>query len=130
MNLSAEIESALIAYLQDRCTPEEARLLEQWLEQDPAHAELLYGLRHLYACRPADGSDRVDVDAMRRRLLARPEFRAGGESRAQAAPAVPVRKKRTVWVRLVGYAAGAAALIAVGGIHRRIAPLRRRTDLQ
>lgn len=32
MNLSAEIESALIAYLQDRCTPEEARLLEQWLE--------------------------------------------------------------------------------------------------
>lgn len=115
MNLSAEIESALIAYLQDRCTPEEARLLEQWLEQDPAHAELLYGLRHLYACRPADGSDRVDVDAMRRRLLARPEFRAGGESRAQAAPAVPVRKKRTVWVRLVGYAAGAAALIAVGG---------------
>lgn len=115
MNPSAEIESALIAYLQDRCTPDEACLLEQWLEEDPAHAELLYGLRHLYAQRPADGSRHVDIDAMRRRLLASPAFRAGGESRAQTAPAAPVRKRKTVWVKWVGYAAGAAALIAVGG---------------
>lgn len=114
MNLSAETESAIIAYLQDRCTPEEALLLEKWLGEDAANAELLYGLRHLYAQRPVDGSERVDVDAMRRRLLSRPEFLAGPKSRALAASAVPVRKRQTVWVRLVGYAAGAAALIAVG----------------
>lgn len=114
MNLSAEIESAVVAYLQDRCTPEEALLLEKWIGEDPANAELLYGMKHLYARRPADGSDRVDVDAMRRRLLARPEFNAGCKSRVIAASAAPVRKKQAVWVRLVGYAVGAAALIAVG----------------
>lgn len=51
--LSPELESALVAYLEGDCTPHEADLLKAWLAEDAAHAEFLYGMKHLYAGRSA-----------------------------------------------------------------------------
>ena len=45
--LSPELESALVAYLEGDCTPHEADLLKAWLAEDAAHAEFLYGMKHL-----------------------------------------------------------------------------------
>lgn len=110
MNLSPDIESAIIAYVQDCCTPQQADLLEAWIREDADNAEWLYGLKHLYAGRPSAADAGVDVEAMRRRLMARPEFARSATPRAGAGKT----PKRGWWLRLGGYAAAAAALIAVG----------------
>lgn len=110
MKFTPDIESAIIAYVQDRCTPQDADLLEAWIREDATHAELLYGMKHLYARRPAAGDAPVDVEAMRRRLMACPEFSRPAAPRAGAMPA----RKKGWWVKLGGYAAAAAALIAIG----------------
>lgn len=73
--ISEALESALIAYLEGEATLQQIESLHEWAGLDPENAELLYGLTHLYAERDAASKiGAVDVEAMRRRLLARPEF--------------------------------------------------------
>lgn len=112
--LSPELESALVAYLEGDCTPHEADLLKAWLAEDAAHAEFLYGMKHLYAGRSAASeAARVDVDALRHRLLERPEF-AGATALAPSIQSLKPNRLRRVWLRAAGYAAAAAAMLVVG----------------
>ena len=112
--LSPELESALVAYLEGDCTPHEADLLKAWLAEDAAHAEFLYGMKHLYAGRSAASeAARVDVDALRRRLLERHEF-AGATAAAPSIKSMKTNRPRRVWLRAAGYAAAAAAMLVVG----------------
>ena len=112
--ISEALESALIAYLEGEATLQQIESLHEWAGLDPENAELLYGLTHLYAERDAASKiGAVDVEAMRRRLLARPEF-ASDERIAALRPAPRRKLGRKIWFRAVGYAASAAALIAVG----------------
>ena len=112
--ISEALESALIAYLEGEATLQQIESLHEWAGLDPENAELLYGLKHLYAERNATSKiEAVDVETMRHRLLARPEF--ASEERIAALRPAPRRKLwRKIWFRAVGYAASAAALIAVG----------------
>ena len=112
--ISEALGSALIAYLEGEATLLQIESLHEWAGLDPENAELLYGLKHLYAERNATSKiEAVDVETMRHRLLARPEF--ASEERIAALRPAPRRKLwRKIWFRAVGYAASAAALIAVG----------------
>lgn len=111
--LSAELESALVAYIEDDCTPQQADLLKAWVGEDPAHAEFLYGMKHLYAERRACSQQaHVDIAAMRRRLLERAEFTG-----MHAATPPRTSGRKLLWnkvMRGVGVAMSAAAMLAVG----------------
>ena len=100
--ISEALESALIAYLEGEASLQQIESLHEWAGLDPENAELLYGLTHLYAERDvASKIGAVDVEAMRRRLLARPEF-ASDERIAALRPAPRRKLGRKIWFRAVG----------------------------
>lgn len=97
--ISEALGSALIAYLEGEATLLQIESLHEWAGLDPENAELLYGLKHLYAERNATSKiEAVDVETMRHRLLARPEF--ASEERIAALRPAPRRKLwRKIWFR-------------------------------